>query len=273
MSNYVLKIVTINFSDSKSNFFLDIDLNPVSNFFQYIGCNFNVLDFNYFDMKLKFQLWNLSPKFDSILDFYLIGNMGAIIIFDHDKLNSFIKTMDFIEKLSNSKRNNDIPITLIGLNSVISNDKTNNSGEQIQEIINQFLSPNENGLKLRYIPLNGSINLLMEKLLFYFVDNYIIKNHLDIKEEIINRKPLNEKILENQIKLYNLDSKNVKHVSCFMDKKKVEFDKIAKWVICESCSIHICPSCFEYLVREDFYYCPGSIFSKRHEFNPLMITN
>lgn len=274
MSNYVLKIVTINFSGLENDSLLNTDLGQFSNYFQYIGCNFNVLDFNYFNLDVKFQIWNLSPKFNNLIDFYLIGCMGAIIIFDHNDINSFMETMDFIQKLSNLKRNNNIPITLIGLNSHLSPDKSNDPVEQIQEVINQFLNPEENGLKLRYIALNREVNILTENLLNYFADNFIIGNQLDVESKFVDRKHLREKILENGIKLSNLDDDKATHnVSCFMDKVKVDFNKISDWVICESCSIYICPSCIKYLVQEDHYYCPGSIFSKKHEFFPLLIVN
>lgn len=272
MSNYVLKIVTIDFSDLENKTLLDEDLDQFSNYFQYIGCNFNVLNFNYFNLEIKFQIWNLSPRFDSILDFYLIGSMGAVIIFDHNNINSFMNTMNFIQKLSNLKRNNNVPVTLVGINALLTNDKSNDPVEQIQEIINQFLNPQENGLKLRYIPIDGDINLITEKIFFYFVDNYIIRNDIEIQEEFINRKHLRVKILENRIRISNLsNNKNTHGVSCFMDKIKVNIENINEWVICESCSIYICPSCIEYLVNEDYYYCPGSIFSKKHELIPLTI--
>jgi hypothetical protein len=263
----------INFSNIEENFFPDIKVDQFSNYFKYIGCEFDIKSLELYGLQVKFQIWNLSPKFSSIIDFYLIGSMGAIILFDHNNIDSFMKTMAFINKLWSINGRDTIPITLIGINPLSTNDKSFAPADQIQEVINQFVQPHSGGLRLRYIPCPDDFELTLDKLLFYFVDNNIIRNQIVSKENIHNKKNLLEKLENNQISLsYIPNGEDIHGVSCIMDRIKSDLSFIRNWALCNDCGAYICPSCLNYLISDSYYYCPGSIYGQKHELNPIFIT-
>jgi hypothetical protein len=263
----------INFSNIKDIPFPDIKVDQFSNYFKYIGCEFDIKSMEFNNLEVKFQIWNLSPKFSSIIDFYLIGSMGAIILFDHNNIDSFMKTMAFVDKLWSINGRDTIPITLIGLNPSISSDKSFDPADQIQEVIEQFTQPHSSGIRLRYIPCPDDFELLFDKLLFYFVDNNIIRNQMILKENSYNKTNLLDKLKNNQMSLKLLQNREDLHgISCVMDRIKSDLDSIKGWIQCKNCTMFICPSCLSYIISDNYYYCPGSIYGQKHELNPVSIT-
>ena len=70
------------------------------------------------DREVRFQLWVLHPKdrFGDVKKTYYIGSLGAIVIFDINRYESFNSVNKWIHEIW-SGAGNDIPIVLLGNNS------------------------------------------------------------------------------------------------------------------------------------------------------------
>jgi small GTP-binding protein len=87
-----------------------------SNYIMTIGADFAVKAVTVGERPAKFQIWDLAgqPRFSSVRALYYRGSMGALLIFDVTRPDSFINQRAWVDELWKSNGKGPVPIVLLG---------------------------------------------------------------------------------------------------------------------------------------------------------------
>ncbi|MFX0116532.1 MAG: GTP-binding protein [Candidatus Hodarchaeota archaeon] len=87
-----------------------------SNYIMTIGADFAVKPVTIRERPAKFQIWDLAgqPRFSSVRALYYRGSMGALLIFDVTRPDSFANQRDWINELWKSNGKGPIPLVILG---------------------------------------------------------------------------------------------------------------------------------------------------------------
>ncbi|UCH32833.1 MAG: GTP-binding protein [Candidatus Bathyarchaeota archaeon] len=103
-----------------------------SNYIMTIGADFAVKQVNIASRPAKFQIWDLAgqPRFSSVRALYYRGSMGALLIFDVTRPDSFANAQSWVNELWKSNGKGPVPIVLLG-------NKADLRGQGADEISNE----------------------------------------------------------------------------------------------------------------------------------------
>jgi len=103
-----------------------------SNYIMTIGADFAVKALTINERPAKFQIWDLAgqPRFSSVRELYYRGSMGALLIFDVTRPDSFINQRNWIDELWKSNGKGPVPLVILG-------NKSDLRGESPDEISNE----------------------------------------------------------------------------------------------------------------------------------------
>ncbi|MHA2367423.1 MAG: GTP-binding protein [Candidatus Hodarchaeales archaeon] len=87
-----------------------------SNYIMTIGADFAVKPVTIESRPAKFQIWDLAgqPRFSSVRALYYRGSMGALLIFDVTRPDSFVNAQSWVNELWKSNGKGPVPIVLLG---------------------------------------------------------------------------------------------------------------------------------------------------------------
>ncbi len=81
-----------------------------------IGADFCVKSLQINGKNFKLQIWDLAgqPRFDVVRDLYYTGCLGALVVFDVTRPESYINLTNWIEEFWKNNRSGKIPFVLVG---------------------------------------------------------------------------------------------------------------------------------------------------------------
>ncbi|MHA2232904.1 MAG: GTP-binding protein [Candidatus Hodarchaeales archaeon] len=148
-----------------------------------IGADFAIMTINVEDSQIKFQIWDLAgqPRFSSVRSLYYRGSMGALLVFDITRRDSFDNILSWIAELWEKNGKKKVPMVLLG-NKIDLRDKypegiTEQNGQDLAKTLSETCS--DDGFSVEYVETSAKTNqnavrafsLLGENIL-RFMDRY-----------------------------------------------------------------------------------------------------
>ncbi len=103
-----------------------------SNFIMTIGADFAVKAVSVGGNPAKFQIWDLAgqPRFSSVRELYYRGSMGALLIFDCTRPQSFLNQDLWVDELWKNNGKGPVPLVILG-------NKADLRGQSPEEVPNE----------------------------------------------------------------------------------------------------------------------------------------
>ena len=87
-----------------------------SNYMMTIGADFALKEAIIREKSIKFQIWDLAgqPRFGTVRSVYYYGCLGALLVFDVTRPDTFTNLESWIEEIFKHNGKNEIPVVLLG---------------------------------------------------------------------------------------------------------------------------------------------------------------
>jgi small GTP-binding protein len=134
-----------------------------SNYMMTIGADFALKEANIRDKNIKFQIWDLAgqPRFGTVRSVYYYGCLGALLLFDVTRPDTFINLESWLEEIFKHNGKGMIPLVLLGnkvdLREQFPNHITDGQAEEFSENLSKKTM--ESGFPVKYMPTSAKTGL------------------------------------------------------------------------------------------------------------------
>ena len=134
-----------------------------SNYMMTIGADFALKEATIREKSIKFQIWDLAgqPRFGTVRSVYYYGCLGALLIFDVTRPDTFTNLESWIDEIFKHNGKNEIPVVLLGNKVDLRDQFPNHVTDAMAEEYVAKLSDRTSkaGFPVRYMPTSAKSGL------------------------------------------------------------------------------------------------------------------
>lgn len=148
-----------------------------------IGADFAIKTINIGNDNIKFQIWDLAgqQRFGAVRSLYYRGSMGALLVFDVTRKDSFDNILSWVNELWDNNGKKKVPMVLLGnkidLRNTFPEGTTEQDGQNLAKNLSEICS--DGGFCVEYVETSAKTNqnvvrsfsLLGENIL-HFMERY-----------------------------------------------------------------------------------------------------